>query len=58
LHNRQNALLKELSEAEIALADDMTEETFERLKDVQMRLANIEGTEALIEGFGLKNSIN
>jgi DNA primase len=58
LQNRQNALLKELSEAELALADDMNEETFERLKDVQQRLANIEGTEALIEGFGLKNILN
>jgi DNA primase len=58
LHNRQNALLKEKSDVEAAFADDMSEENFERLKDVQLRLANIEGTEALIEGFGLKNMLN
>jgi DNA primase len=52
LHRQGNSLLKELKEAEQALADEPTDANFLRLRDVQTRLSNTEGTEALIEGFG------
>jgi len=42
-------LHKELRDAERALAEDATEENFERLKDIQAQLQNTEGTEALID---------
>ena len=52
LHRRQRTLHKELRDAETALADDTSEANFARLVDIQKQLANAEGTEALIEGFG------
>jgi DNA primase len=52
LHRRKRTLSKELREAERALGADPTEANFARLKDVQERLAVLDGTEALIEGFG------
>ena len=45
-------LNKELKAAEAALGDDPSEETYERLRDIQNQITTVDGTEALIEGFG------
>jgi DNA primase len=52
LHRQWHSLLRELKDAEIALGQDNSEANFTWLQDVKARLAAIEGTEALIEGFG------
>jgi DNA primase len=52
LHRKKRTLSRELREAERALGTEPTEANFARLKDVQERLAVLDGTEALIEGFG------
>jgi DNA primase len=52
LHRQWHSLLKELKEAEQALAADPSEPNFLRLQDVKARLSKMDGTEALIEGFG------
>jgi DNA primase len=52
LHRKKRTLSRELREAERALGAEPSEANFARLKDVQDRLAAIDGTEALIEGFG------
>ena len=52
LHQRQRTLHKELKDAEAALAGEPSEANLARLVDIQKQLANAEGMEALIEGFG------
>jgi DNA primase len=52
LHRKKRTLSRELRDAERALGAEPTEANFARLKDVQDRLAVLDGTEALIEGFG------
>ncbi|HVV62347.1 MAG TPA: DNA primase [Pseudolabrys sp.] len=52
LHRQWNSLTKELNDAEQALGRDNTEGNFLRLRDVKARLSRMDGTEALIEGFG------
>ncbi|HHY51452.1 MAG TPA: DNA primase [Alphaproteobacteria bacterium] len=52
LHYKSVQLNKELKAAEMALGDDPSEETFERLRDIQNQITTVDGTEALIEGFG------
>jgi DNA primase len=52
LHRQWHSLAKELKEAEAALGEDSTEANFGWLTDVKSRLSEIEGTEALVEGFG------
>jgi DNA primase len=52
LHRQWHSLLKELKEAEHALGEDGSEANYLRLRDVKTRLSKMEGTEALIEGFG------
>jgi DNA primase len=52
LHRRKRTLSRELREAERALGAEPTEANFARLQDVKDRLAVLDGTEALIEGFG------
>ena len=52
LHRKSSTLNRELKDAEQALGTEPTEENLMWLRDVQERLAAIEGTEALIEGFG------
>ncbi len=52
LHHQWNSLLRELKDAERSLAEDANEHNFGWLRDVKQRLAAVEGTEALIEGFG------
>jgi DNA primase len=52
LHRKNRTLNRELKEAERALGDEPSERNFAWLRDVQGRLAAIEGTEATIDGFG------
>ena len=52
LHRQWHSLLKELKEAEFALGQDNTKANFDWLCDVKARLSAVDGTEALIEGFG------
>ncbi len=52
LHRQWHSLTRELKDAERALGQDNTEANYSRLRDVKARLATLDGTEALIEGFG------
>jgi DNA primase len=52
LHRQWHSLTRELKDAEQALGQDFSEGNYLRLRDVKARLANMDGTEALIEGFG------
>ncbi len=52
LHRQWHSLTKELKEAEQALGQDASEANYLRLRDVKDRLSQMDGTEALIEGFG------
>lgn len=52
LHRKNRSLNKELKEAERALGEEPSERNLAWLRDVQGRLAAIEGTEASIDGFG------
>jgi DNA primase len=52
LHRQWHSLLRELRDAELALGQDNCEANYSWLQDVKARLAVIDGTEALIEGFG------
>ena len=52
LHRQWHSLTKELKDAEQALGQDANEANYLRLRDVKSRLERVEGTEALIEGFG------
>jgi DNA primase len=52
LHHQWHSLLMELKDAERALGEDASEANYLRLRDVKARLARVDGTEALIEGFG------
>ena len=52
LHRQWHSLTKELKDAEQALGQDSSEGNYLRLRDVKARLSNMDGTEALIEGFG------
>jgi DNA primase len=53
LHMKMHALQIELNMAESALASEETEENFHRLVQIRNELEKDEGTEALIEGFGV-----
>jgi DNA primase len=52
LHRQWHSLTRELKDAELALGADNSEANYARLRDVKSRLSTIDGTEALIEGFG------
>jgi DNA primase len=52
LHHKSRTLHRELRDAERALGSEPTEENLAWLKDVQERLAALDGTEAEIDGFG------
>jgi len=52
LHRQWHSLTRELKDAEQALGQDASETNYLRLRDVKACLARMEGTEALIEGFG------
>ena len=52
LHRKSRTLDKELKDAEAALGNEPSDENLAWLRDVQGRLAALDGAEALIEGFG------
>ncbi len=52
LHSKSVQLNRELKAAEIALGNDLSDENLERLRDIQNQITSVDGTEALIEGFG------
>ena len=52
LHRQWHSLIKELKDAEQALGQETTEANYSWLQDVKARLSVIDGTEAMIEGFG------
>ena len=52
LHRQWHSLLRELKHAELALGEEASEANLAWLRDVKARLAEVDGTEALIEGFG------
>jgi DNA primase len=52
LHRQWHSLIRELKDAELALGQDNSEANYARLRDVKSRLSTLDGTEALIEGFG------
>ncbi|MDE2330224.1 MAG: DNA primase [Bradyrhizobium sp.] len=52
LHRQWHSLLRELKDAELALGDEASEANLAWLRDVKARMAEMDGTEALIEGFG------
>jgi DNA primase len=55
LHQKMRALSRELREAETALGNDLNDTNFAWVQDVKKRLAELAGTEALIEGFGVSS---
>ena len=57
LHHRARALHKDLKSAELALAQDASDEILARLRDIQGELASIEGREAMVEGFGMSSGL-
>ena len=52
LHRQWHSLTRELKEAELVLGQETTETNYARLRDIKARLSALDGTEALIEGFG------
>jgi len=52
LHRKSRTLHKELKDAEAALGTEPSEENLAWLRDIQARLATLDGAEALIDGFG------
>ena len=52
LHRQWHSLLRELKDAELALGEDPSDANLGWLRDVKARMAEVDGTEALIEGFG------
>jgi DNA primase len=52
LHTQGHSLTRELKDAELALGQDNSEANYARLCDVKARLSTLDGTEALVEGFG------
>jgi len=52
LHTQRHSLTRELKDAELALGQENSEANYARLCDVKARLSTLDGTEALVEGFG------
>jgi DNA primase len=52
LHRKSRTLNRELKDAEHALGEEPSEENLAWLRDVQGRLLAVEGSEAIIDGFG------
>jgi DNA primase len=52
LHRQWHSLLRELKDAELALGEESSEANLAWLRDVKARMAEVDGIEALIEGFG------
>ena len=55
LHIRARALRHELRAAEMALSTDDSEENQDRLNSIRAEIEREEGTEALIDGFGISS---
>src|SRR5271169_896378 len=55
LHRQWHSLLRELKDAELALGEEASEASMAWLRDVKARMAEVDGTEALIEGFGVSS---
>jgi DNA primase len=55
LHRQWHSLIKELRDAEQALGEETTEANYSWLQDIKARLSLLDGTEALIEGFGVSS---
>jgi DNA primase len=55
LHMKMHAMQLELKMAESALASEETEENFRWLVQIRNEIARDEGTEAIIEGFGVSS---
>jgi DNA primase len=55
LHRKKRTLNRELKDAERALGEEPTDANLAWLRDVQGRLSALDGSEALIEGFGLSS---
>jgi DNA primase len=55
LHRKSRTLNKELKDAEAALGNEPSDENLAWLRDVQGRLAAVDGAEALIDGFGVSS---
>ncbi len=57
LHLQRSAgsLSKELKAAEMALANDPTDENYRHLVEIQAQFQDVQATEALIEGFGVQS---
>jgi DNA primase len=52
LHRQWHSLLRELKDAELALGEDASEANLAWLRDIKARLSEMDGSEAMIEGFG------
>ena len=52
LHRQWHSLLRELKDAELALGEQPSDVNLAWLRDIKARMAEADGTEALIEGFG------
>ncbi len=55
LHRSAGFLSRELKAAELALANDPTDENYRHLVEIQAQLRDVQATEALIEGFGVQS---
>ena len=55
LHRQWHSLAKELRDAEHALGQEPNEVNYSWLQDIKARISALEGTEALIEGFGVSS---
>ncbi len=58
LHRRARELHRDLQEARDALARDPSEGRLAELRDIQAHLTTLEGTEAMIEGYGTLSGHN
>ena len=58
LHRRARELHKDLQEARDALGRDLSEGRFAELRDIQTSLSAVEGTEAMVEGYGTLSGHN
>jgi DNA primase len=55
LHRSAGTLHKELRAAEMALANEPTDENYRHLVEIQAQFRDVQATEALIEGFGIQS---
>jgi len=55
LHRSASTLHKELKAAELALANETTDENFRHLLDIQAQFREFQAVDALIDGFGISS---